>query len=195
MEPRDKLYDILWNGLQADIYAAEESLALLKEVGRNASAINEAKYGFGHLFGRLQQLCTETAILAVNRIYDKPKKYPLRSIMSAIHLLQKNCSTLKFEHRRSVAERLVKFGHSEQKIRDLTDSGITELLAIEYTNHLPTAIDGDPSGLNALKFRRDKKLAHPEVISAEANPVFTYGQIHGLLTVPKDFVTVIGHGY
>ena len=63
MDARDKLYDILWNGLQGGIYEADESLVLVKEIGRHASAIKEAKYGFDHLF--------ETAILAVNRIYEK----------------------------------------------------------------------------------------------------------------------------
>lgn len=195
METKETLHDILWNGLQIDIFEAEESLTLVKEIGLNASAINEAKYGFGHLFGRLQHLHTEIAILAVNRIYDKPKGYPLRSIPSTLDLLQKSSSTLKLENRRYISDRLIKFGLSKQEIETLTDSQVTELLARKYTNQLPSPIDGDPSGLNALKFRRDKKLAHPEAINAEAIPPFTYGQIHNLLTFAKDFIATIGYGY
>jgi len=195
MEPRDKLYDILWNGLQADIFEAEESLALVKEIGGNASAINEAKYGFGNLFGRLQHLLTETAVLAVSRIYDKPKGYPLRSLPSAIELLKKNSATLKLIHRSDVIKQLIEFRRGKAEIQDLTDKELTDLLAGEYQSRLPSSIDEDLSGLYALKFRRDKKLAHPEAISAETHPPFTYGQIEGLLALAKDFVAVIGFSY
>lgn len=195
MEPKDQLNDILWHGLQADIFAAEESLALVREIGVHADAINKAMYGFGHLFGRLQQSSTEIAILAVNRIYDQPKGYPLRSIRSAIQLLEKYSSTLKLIYRSDVESRLLKFGHSETTIRNLSDAKLTELLANEYKTNLPAPVCGDPSGLDALKFRRDKQLAHPEAINAEADPAINYGQIYGLLILPKDFVTVIGRSY
>jgi len=195
MEPSEQLRDILWNGLQTDIFEAEESLALVMEIGRHASAINAAKYGFNHLFGRLQQLHTEIAILAVNRIYDRPKGYPLRSILSAIEILRNHSATLELRHRNHVTKRLLEFGVDQKELRDLANKEITNLLAAKYQRYLPTPVYDDPSGLNALKFRRDKKLAHAEVIKAEVSPGFTYGQIGGLLTVAKDFVAVVGFGY
>ena len=195
MEIKDQLYDIVWHGLHPDIYAAEESLALVKEIGIHADAINKAKYGFGHLFGRLQQSSTEIAILAVSRIYDQPKGYPLRSIRSAIQLLETNSSTLALLYRHDVEKRLVQFGQPATVLRDMTDSSVTELLANEYKKLLPPFIDGDLSGLVALKYRRDKKLAHPEAIGDAAGPPISYGQIYGLLALPKDFVSVIGRSY
>lgn len=195
MEIADKLHDIVWNGLQVDIYEAEEALALVKEIGLNATVINEAKYGFGHLFGRLQHVHTEMAILAVNRIYDKPKRHTLRSLPSALELLQANSSTLKPVDRRYVSKKLIEFGHPETKIKSLEDTQATELLAREYTNRLPSLADGGPTGLNALKFRRDKKLAHPEAINVTDIPPITYKQIHDLLSFAKDFIATVGLSY
>jgi len=70
------------DGIVADLFAAEQAYALLKQIGQNANAINQAN--FGALFGPLQSVLSNACFLSVAKLFEKPSKnYPTRSIRVA----------------------------------------------------------------------------------------------------------------
>lgn len=111
-DPKAQLQDILWNGLQVDIYKAEEAISLFRKIGEHASAINAAKSGFDGLFGSIQSTYVSKAVLAINRLFETPKKgYSIRSVVSALKVLSKHSKVLTLFDKHFVVERLQTFGH------------------------------------------------------------------------------------
>jgi hypothetical protein len=74
------------DGIVADLFTAEQTYALLKQIGQNANAINQAN--FGEFFGPLQSVLSNAVFLSVAILFEEPsKKYPTRSISSVLKLL------------------------------------------------------------------------------------------------------------
>jgi hypothetical protein len=81
------------DGIVADLFAAEQAYALLKQIGQNANAINQAN--FGALFGPLQSVLSNACFLSVAKLFEKPSKnYPTRSIRSVLELLERSSNEL-----------------------------------------------------------------------------------------------------
>src|SRR5512132_4333251 len=93
---RDRLKDIISEGVVIDIYYAEEALALYELIGRRADRINAQTYGA--FFGSLQMTLLRQLILAVNRIFEPERgRYRLRSIPAAIKVLREGAEELSIE--------------------------------------------------------------------------------------------------
>ena len=89
------------DGIVADLFAAEQAYALLKQIGQNANAINQAN--FGALFGPLQSVLSNACFLSVAKLFEKPSKnYPTRSIRSVLELLERSSNELVIEQRIAV---------------------------------------------------------------------------------------------
>ena len=83
MNAKETLKSYVVEGIVADLFAAEQTYALLKQIGQNANVINQAN--FGAFFGPLQWILSNDFFLSVARLFEKPsKKYPTRSIPSVL---------------------------------------------------------------------------------------------------------------
>ena len=88
MNAKETLKSYVVEGIVADLFAAEQTYALLKQIGQNANVINQAN--FGAFFGPLQWILSNDFFLSVARLFEKPsKKYPTRSIPSVLQFAGK----------------------------------------------------------------------------------------------------------
>jgi hypothetical protein len=197
MEAREQLHDILWEGLQVDIFKGDQALQLVRFIGTHADKINEAK--FGAIFGPLQDVFTDAAILSVNRLYDKPKGFEVRSIPSTIDFIMGHGDNLKIEQRLPITRKLSGLGHDADELNKLSDAQITKMIARHFDKSLPrvalTHANALSKGLNALKTRRDKTIAHPEAVELSSLPIATFADMDQLLVYAKDFIHTVGFGY
>src|SRR5215211_3902225 len=105
MNAKETLRCYFMEGIVADLFAAEQTYALLKQIGQNANAINQAN--FGALFGPLQSVLSNTVLLSVAKVFEKPsRKYPIRSIPSVLQLLESSSNELLVAQRIIVMRRL-----------------------------------------------------------------------------------------
>ena len=193
-DAKNRLSDLLSKGLAIDIFLAEQALAIEEVIGKNAEAINKAN--FGRVFGPIQTVLVRDAILATCRLFEPEKQFPLRSIPAAIKLLDAQIANLQIEQRHYVVDWLVKQGYEQFKLAQLGDRAMTQLLLQTFSERLPQGESSDlTKAWKALKTRRDKVLAHHEVVEASALPQATYADLDKLLDYAKDFVSVIGMGY
>ncbi|HEY9501090.1 MAG TPA: hypothetical protein VIR01_05600, partial [Pyrinomonadaceae bacterium] len=160
-------------GIVADLFAAEQSYALLKQIGQNAEAINQAN--FGALFGPLQSVLSNAFLLSVAKLFGKPNsKYPTRSIPSVLQLLERSSHELLIEQRIVVMRRLAAAGMNIESFEEMPDSEITLRIVQFYTASLPstelaTRCEMSKS-LDAVVTRRDKVVAHNEMIDRSTLP-------------------------
>jgi hypothetical protein len=185
-----KLNDIVGNGVVLDIFEAEETSAILMFTGQNAEAINKAT--FGAFFGELQRILGQTLQLAVTRMFESEKAYPLRSIPAALNFLREHCGYMPVLDRSALVRALHKLGHDDEASRRLHYQDLTFAVADAFSRELKRlqSVAG-----TAIKTIRDKVIAHRERIAEEALPRATYAQIDELVEFAKDVTTAVGHGY
>jgi len=78
----------------------------------------------------------------------------------------------------------------------LSDADLTRVAVASMRERLPNA-EGTQlfDALDAILFRRDKTIAHNEVIESAEMPAVTWGKTQELLDLTKTIVAAIGGGY
>lgn len=203
-EHREKLKDIIQQGVAVDLFHADEALSLDMFVGQHADAINKAK--FGAFFGSLQFILTRNFVLHVARMYEEPKEptkrnpspYPIRSIWAAIKILKEHGDDLVVERRPGLIAVLARREAQVDEMENLSDRELTSYLVSFFEQRCSkTHPDGVANSqvLKALKDLRDKVVAHPEAIRLEDIPKPIYQEIEGLIELARAFVAAVGFGY
>jgi hypothetical protein len=88
---------------------------------------------------------------------------------------------------------------SVRSLEDLCDPNITEEACKFYTSTMPSARLATPSGLSkalhAVVTRRDKVVAHNEMIDPRKLPQTTWEEIERLIAYAQSFIATVGIGY
>ena len=130
------LDDILTQGIQLELFRAEQCFALRAVIAERADAINTASYG--DLFGNLQQILYQFAVLSVAKVFERPSsEYPLRSLPAALAHLNKNAATLNIVNKAALIKSLVQLGLKEEELNQLTSAKFTTALCGAYNQRLP----------------------------------------------------------
>ncbi len=195
---KDRLKDIISNGVVIDIFHAEEALKLNDLIGREADKINEAN--FGTFFGSLQIILSRHLILTMNRIFEREgDRYKVRSIPAAIKVLREHADWLTIEQRPVVIAMLYESGFDVEQLANVSDPDFTRIIANYFAETAPQAGLEEPEGLSealdSLKTLRDKFVAHPEAVKPGDLPRTTFHKISQLLGFAKFFVSTIGVAY
>ncbi|MDE2466035.1 MAG: hypothetical protein KGO02_20310 [Alphaproteobacteria bacterium] len=166
-------------------------------MGRSASQINAAT--FGQFFGSLQIILGRFLVLQAARIFEQPNpRYPLRSIPSAIALLQRHSDRLVVEQRPGLIRALSRAGALPQELEALSDPELTRFVAEFFDRRMSDShVEGmhNARALQALKTVRDKTVAHPEGIGLDQLPKSTFADIDRLVALAKAFLGAVGFGY
>lgn len=165
---------------------------MLALVGQHAPVINHAT--FGTFFGSLQRILGNALILAVARMYETERRYPLRSIPAALRHLEAHHDVLQITDRRALVHAIRLFGETpeETELEDSSDGALTlaATRTLRRRYHALQSIAGA-----AVKGLRDKIIAHHEFVEEAALPKATYADIDELIEFAKEVVVMVGHGY
>lgn len=187
---KDKLKDIVKQGVVIEIFDTEEASKLYEVIGNHKDAL--IKDNFDNLFGVLQIALIKNTILAINKIYEIPKnkKYPLRSLPSAIKILKDNCNELKIKNREQLEEKLTNWGVDKKCLISLSDSELTNVVAEALSRKLPSEDE-----IKNIKNVRDKRVAHHELIDEIEISSIKWPHLDDLLIRAKKIVAIIGNHY
>jgi hypothetical protein len=188
MTVRTELDDMLTRGPVADISRADEARSIVQAIGDNADAVNAST--FSPALVAMQAYAIEQFVLAITRLFEKPsRRFQLRSLPAIVTY------AIAREQELPLLEPVIFW--SDLKHLGFTIAG-SDLVATARQrigmSALQTMIpssDRDPS-LDALKALRDKRLAHPEHVSAEDIPLTTWEPIEKALATAKLIVGVLG---
>src|SRR5229473_3144831 len=120
-----------------------------------------------------------------------PRRYRIRGIPATPDFLDANRDAIPFDAAACSRRNSRCPAWMRSQIAELTHSAVAVM-----RNRLPNA-DGTAlfDALDAILFRRDKKVAHNEVVSDEEIPAMTWGNTRKLLDHAKTVVAAIGGGY
>jgi hypothetical protein len=185
------------DGIVADLFTAEQTYALLKQIGQNADAIN--RENFGAFFRPLQSVLSNAVFPSVAKLFEKKnERNPNRSIPSVLQLLERSSRELVIEQRIALMSRLAKVGLQNVKsLEQMPDSEITSKIVEFYKVSLPSKLVRCEmsKSLNAVVTSRDKVIAHDEMIDRSTLPQTSWAEIEQLIEYAKGFIAVVGVGY
>jgi len=188
-EAERHLNDYLLNGIAAEIFWAEEAYALAETIGQHSQAIHAA--GFTSLFGSLQTILSDRQTLAVTKMFDRPNRYPTRSIPATLQFLETHAKLWRVPQWHVLHETLIEAG--------ATSTSVVQLNTVELTHAIVNHYEGTLTQLSpaliGLRQSRDKTIAHNEAIERSALQSPTWGAALSLVAYAKDFVSTIGFGY
>ena len=188
----EELKDIIFEGVALDIFRADQCISMLNAIGTSAKFLNNQ--GFGDVFGSMQGYLTEHVVLSITKIFEKPTRYPIRSIPRALDILEKNSEIITITDHQTLINRLSKW-ENQISIDNKTDSELTILLVSILRQETPSVHTDTLMKMNALKTMRDKQIAHHEATAVENIEKVTWDEIDSILRFAKSTVGVIGKVY
>lgn len=190
-EQSHELDRLVKEGPVGEIFRAEQALSILDVTGAFADKINQNNYG--EVFSTFQAFCIDQIILSINKLYETPGRYQLKSIPAILNYFKENSQTLKVTEPYLLQQQLIRLNMQIPDIEEIDQNTKNKHIHNKMINHIPEISKNET--LAALKTLRDKRIAHPEDISVESLPKPTWGAVEDLLTPAKDIVCIIGEGY
>jgi hypothetical protein len=170
-----------------DIFRADEARALVETIGTYATAVDAST--FGPTFVALQTYAIDEFVLAVTRLFEKPKKnYPLRSLPAIVEHVLANAESLPVREPFFLGEAL---GHLGVPISGPETNSATTRSAMRTLRSLMPSPETHPA-LEALKLLRDKRLAHPEHVAVESIPKTAWAPADELLRTGQLMLGALG---
>lgn len=190
--PATKLKEIVEYGIAVDILDADRAWFLVDELCKLELPKSARLFATA-----LKELAIVHLTLAVVKLFEKPKGYPLRNIPQALDLLDRSANELPICHRPAVEARLArKFGIPS----GLPDAEINLQIVARFRDSLPNC-DYKGTDLKScrtladLKTWRDKRMAHQEAAQTDTFRNIELAAVGRLLAYAKGFVSVIGLAY
>jgi len=162
-----------------DVIVADKCYFLLREISDDANVINGRN--FGTFFSFLQDTLLPQYTLTLARLFENPARYPIRGIPATIDFLEANRADIPVESRQFMIDELKLTGTDGLSDPDLT-SMVAQVIRARLPNAQATKLF---DALDAIKTRRDKTVAHNEVVDPEDMPPVTWGRTQELSNWPR----------
>ncbi|MGA7952310.1 MAG: hypothetical protein WCA07_02205 [Gloeobacterales cyanobacterium] len=193
MNYSELLRDIVFNGIEKDLYEAEEIFALMDVTNEdeNIATINKGK--FGNFFVINEMYLARQLVLCITKIYEKNSKnsrYQIRSVPAALDIMRNKASELEILNRLALERELEALGCAVSNLNSFS----SEALIGHTVEHFEKKKSESnlKSALDASKNARDKHLAHHEAIKREDILLApTYEQLRELIETAKQFINVM----
>jgi hypothetical protein len=165
---KERLSDIILQGLVTDLYRTERAIFIHKEIGKYSELINDSKSHIKRIFILLQSFCFNEAILSLSRVYDYPSsKYQNRCVLRVIEILKESGEdALPITETYQTIEQMRYF-----RIPEMVEKYLMQRDNVQFTKylswHFEFVLIQTPfqEKIKELKEIRDKILAHNEVVN------------------------------
>lgn len=190
--------DLVHRSISDPVESAIQADSLAIEIADRRSWINNT--GHGHLFSTLQVILADELVLSVTRLFDPPHKiHPTQSIPAVLQFMDAHARWLPIHKRAPLEDAIVKGGVLRSNVQQLTGPELTRCVAAHYRARLPNPDrwKSDPiaASLRALRFRRNKQIAHAQAVSPRDRIDAAWRDARVLVQWALEFADVIGAGY
>ncbi|PKO04764.1 MAG: hypothetical protein CVU41_15490 [Chloroflexi bacterium HGW-Chloroflexi-3] len=175
------------NGVCSDIFKAYEVYNILIVIWKNATEINEKKYGI--FFGKLQEILVEQLILLLTKIFEDPGQYQIKSIPFVIKYIKDHEQLLppKLEKDEVVDKLLGKLRCQHLKEK--------ESFVVMFFKHWANQLGEIKTQKEKIILFRNKIVAHHERLDEQLVEGIYPNEILELLEKAKIFVSFIDNVY
>lgn len=180
------------------IAIAERAFSIWRTVGLHAEQVNKAN--FGDLFGSLQGALSDQFVLSVAKLCETPSsRYTILSLPALADTVERLSASLLMENHYRVRRYLAAPDSLSQETSAEASFANNRLIAAHIRSVLPQlAPDRERDSdrvLDAVKYRRDKVIAHNEHLGDTPLPRLTWEEGQSLLEIAKSILGLLGWGY
>ena len=145
----------LFDSFKCNIYQLDECIIPIELIASKRDEINRTSHGL--IIGRILSMLNDQLILSLCKLYDKPSNnYPTVSIFSIPEYLNSNGGDFDEQE---LIDRSVVFFSNKKSLEIIEDSFVKSIYSL-YNKE----IDDRSEILENFKYRRDKIIAHNELI-------------------------------
>ena len=95
MDARNKLSTMVNDGPFADIFLALQARHIFVAIGEHAERINASS--FQPVFATLQTYASDSFVLAITRLLEREKRFPLQSVHGVLEFLKAHASEISLK--------------------------------------------------------------------------------------------------
>ncbi len=190
----DFIFEDFKHGVLLQIHDAERNIIIWKSIAKESKFLKTQSEDVQQLYSYLQLASQTNFVLAVGKLFDKPKKYPTKCILyflkqveintfEKIEIVEKN-STKKLLAQYKVSQYLFNSVGSE----DYSDfpRQFVKYYLDRYNSH---QIQSD---IDQVKLMRDKVIAHNETLYSVR---LEFEVVYRLLKFASEIVSIFGMAY
>lgn len=173
---KEEFKEFLNKGVVANIFRIERNIGMHREIAGHAESLGsvEEYKSYNRTFGLFQQVLYRDVLLLTSILFEKERKYPIRSLPSLLDKIQVSAQDLSpiIEKVQLRAQLLIRVADEEQ-VKSLlkgSDSDITENLLGLFNDKISGFQFQDH--LEIIKTARDTRIAHDQIIEIEKWPSF-----------------------
>jgi hypothetical protein len=190
--------DLLRRSISKPVYRAIQADAIASQIGEHRSWINRT--GHGALFSALQVSLADELVLCVTRMFDPPHpRHPTQSIPVVLQFMRDKARWLKLRNRAPLERLLVTSGASASHVQGTGQMQLTQECAAHFQAILPNPerwkSDALSASLRALRYRRNKEIAHEQTVSVRHRVRAAWDDARSLILWALRCGEVIGGGY
>jgi hypothetical protein len=189
-EVRARLKTLLWECPARDLMRADLARALNRTISDHAEAINRS--GFGDPLGLIQHFLSYYSTLAIGRLFDVQRGFELQSLPRLLDLIDEHAEQIIPQDPVRVRQYLAAHGRQVPT----ADSELTRALLACVRFRVPRANHPHQEiakTFAAVKFRRDKVVAHRETLATDVLPQTTWAEEDKLLDLAREVLGAIGY--
>jgi len=179
---------ILTDGVQTDLYLAHESHGIIKTIGERVPAANASTYQPALL--ALQAYASAIFVLSVTALLEREgQTYKLHSVHGVLKQLRDNAANIPLREPVFLEQPMRRLGAWDSVPHEPgleQTQAVVDALIARLPHHTNSA------ALKALKDQRDKRIAHPERVNANALTATTWDEALKLLDIPREALAVCG---
>jgi hypothetical protein len=191
----ENIKDVLEVGIVSDLFKAQRSYYVHRMIGKHAKEINKAKRHQREVFVLLQNLMFSDMTLALTKLFDTPKKYPTRCILTLIDQLKElSINAPAIIETIQLIDQVRVHEFPDILIQDVNEKNFTG-----FTQHFAWHIEsmyyypGFQKKIEELKTVRDKHIAHNE--ATEIQHKARYKTFEDLIYYCQSVVSIVGMAY
>lgn len=186
--PQDQLRLMVIQGLVSDILLALESRHVFEAIGEHAALVDASTYK--PTFATFQYYAMHQFVLAISRLYDQPRGYPLQSAHGVLKFLREQADQLQIQQPIFLEQSMQRLRSWFDPVRSARGPAQTIAAVDVLAGRLPR--EAENAALGAVRTLRDKRIAHPEHIAVELLPSVTFQDAETLLKIPLEILAVCG---
>jgi len=193
----ERMLAYVTEGLLPDTFVARESIGLIYTLA--VSGAGPATQTYEPFFQAVDVAMAERFVLAVCRLYDPPSaRNEVRSIPAVLALLGEAKADLPILNRRALEIRLRHAG-VDADLTSLTEADLWDHTYDHFSRRCPSAkattSEALSRALEALKMRRDKRIAHSEHTPDLLFPSVTWEVAQELVSFAEGFLSCYACGF
>ena len=188
------IFEEFKQGVILQIHDAEKNVFIWQHIADEIEFLQAQPEDVQQLYSFLQFASQTNFVLAVGKLFDKPKKHPSQSILYFLKQVERRAEeNVEIVEDSSTKKLLAKYNASDILIKAV-DSDDRSVFPKEFVTYYNAKYNSQEiqADLEQVKFMRDKVVAHNESIEYVG---LEFKAIHRLLKFATEIVTIFGMAY